>query len=105
MVGVLGDVPQQAAYALPAIEIEVDVDARRGRFAVPGLLETTGAPILNPVTGAEHRVRLDLPNGVEYRLAEIGSATTHGTGEIRLDFARSYGQFANIHLSHSGVVA
>ncbi|HVH32851.1 MAG TPA: DUF1326 domain-containing protein, partial [Tahibacter sp.] len=87
------------------IELEVDVDARRGRFAVPGLLETIGSPIINPVTGAEHRVRIDLPNGFEYRLAEIGSATTHGTGDIKLDFARSYGQFANIHLSQSGVVA
>ena len=58
------------------IEYEVDVDARRGRFRVPGLVETVGEPIRNPVTGAEHRARIDLPHGFEYRLAEIGSGTT-----------------------------
>ena len=45
------------------IEYEVDIDARRGRFRVPGVIETTGEPIRNPVTGAEHRVRIDLPHG------------------------------------------
>ena len=97
--------PHKLPTLYKPIEFEVDVDARRGHFSVPGLLQTTGEPILNPVTGAEHRVRIDLPNGFEYRLAEIGSASTHATGEIRLDFDGSYGQFARLHLSHAGVVA
>ncbi len=87
------------------IELEIDVDARRGRLVVPGLLETVGEPIRNPVTGAEHRARIDLPHGFEYRLAEIGSGRTRATGEINLDLQNTYGQFANIHLSHAGVVS
>ncbi len=86
------------------IEFEVDVDARRARLVVPGILESSGEPIRNPVTGAEHRVRIDLPHGFEYRLAEIGSGRTKSTGQIKLDLANSYGQFARIHLSHAGVV-
>jgi hypothetical protein len=97
--------PNKLPTLYKPIEFEVDVDARRGRFSVPGLLQTTGEPILNPVTGAEHRVRIDLPNGFEYRLAEIGRASTQGTGEIPLDLDGSYGQFARLHLSHAGVVA
>jgi hypothetical protein len=87
------------------IEYEVDVDARSGRFRIPGLVETVGEPIRNPVTGAEHRVRIDLPDGFEYRLAEIGSGTTRATGAIPLPgLANTYAQFARIHLSNKGVV-
>jgi hypothetical protein len=86
------------------IEFEVDVDARRARLRVPGIVESSGEPIRNPVTGAEHRVRIDLPHGFEYRLAEIGSGKTKATGQIPLDLANTYGQFARIHLSHAGVV-
>lgn len=86
------------------IEIEVDVDARRGKVRVPGLVEVDGEPIRNPVTGAEHRARIDLPQGFEYSLAEMGSASGKATGPIPLEFKDTYGQFANIHLSHAGIV-
>ncbi len=87
-----------------AIDFEVDVEARTARLSIPGVVETTGEPILNPVTGAVHRARIDLPHGFEYALAEMGSGTTKATGEIKLDFEASYGQFAHIHLSPSGPV-
>ena len=86
------------------IEMEIDVDNRVGRIVVPGVFETTGEPIRNPVTGNIHRARIDLPHGFEYELAEIGSASTKATGEIKLNFENSYGQFAEIHLSNTGVV-
>jgi len=65
---------------------------------------STGEPIRNPVTGAEHRARIELPHGFEYRIAEMGSGTTKATGTIKLDLKDSYGQFAHIHLSNKGVV-
>jgi len=34
--------------------------------------EGRGEPILNPVTGAQHRVRIDMVDSFEYTLAEIG---------------------------------
>lgn len=86
------------------IEFTVDVDGRRARLAVPGILETVGEPIRNPVNGAEHRARIDLPNGFEYRIGEIASGTTRATGAIKLDLQNTFGLFANIHLSHAGVV-
>lgn len=86
------------------IEFEVDVDGRKGRYVVPGLVEARGEPIKNPVTGAEHRVRIELPHGFEYELAEIGSGTSKTRGHIRLDLNSSYGQFAYLHLNNQGVV-
>jgi len=86
------------------IEFEVDVDERTARLSIPGIVETRGEPIKNPVTGAVHRVRIDMPDGFEYSLAEIGSGTTKATGEIKLDFQASYGQFNNLHLTATGPV-
>ena len=88
------------------IEYNVDVDARRGRFRVPGIVDTVGEPIKNSVTGAEARARIDLPNGFEYRIAEMDSGTTIASGAIALPgLVNSYAQFARIHLSEKGVVA
>lgn len=86
------------------IDFEVDVEARKGRYSVPGLVESVGEPIRNPVTGAETRARIDLPNGFEYEIAEIGSGTTKTQGNVLLDLKASYGQFAHLHLNNNGVI-
>jgi len=86
------------------IEFTVDVENRTARLVVPGVIDGTGEPSLNPVTGNPHRARIDLPNGFEYELAEMGSGTTTTKGAIALHFEKSYGQFANIHLNNKGVV-
>lgn len=85
-------------------EFDVDVEARKGRTVVPGILETIGRPIRNPVTGNEHRVRIDLPHGFEYEIAEIGSASTKTSGNVELNLTDSYGQFNHLHLNNHGPV-
>lgn len=88
-----------------SIDFEVDVEGRRGRLSVPGYVEMTGEPIRNKVTGAESRAQICLPDGFEYEVAEIGSASSHTTGgPMEVDFGNSYGQFANLHLCSQGVV-
>ena len=60
--------------------------------------------VRNPVTGHEHRARIDLPDGFEYEIAEIGSASGRSQGNIRLDRKDSYAQFACLHLNTKGPV-
>ena len=87
------------------IDFEVDVTGRRGKLSVPGYVEMTGEPIRNPVTGAEARAQICLPNGFEYEVAEIGSASSRTTGgPMGIEIASKYAQFAKIHLSTHGVV-
>ncbi|TFF18375.1 DUF1326 domain-containing protein [Jiella endophytica] len=90
--------------AFRKIAMTVDVDERRGSIHVDGFIDTAGEPIRNPVTGQPHRARIDLPNGFEYSLAEIGSASTQTKGPIALSLKDSYGQFARLHLSGQGPV-
>jgi hypothetical protein len=57
------------------------------------------------VTGAEHRARIQMPEGVEFRTAEAGSGTTRTTGQIPLpDLETTHAQFTCIHFSNRGVV-
>ena len=87
------------------IKVAIDVEARRGHIRVPGIIETIGEPIRNPVTGAELRARIQMPEGVEFRIAEAGSGTTRTTGQIPLpDLESTHSQFAYIHFSNTGVV-
>ena len=88
------------------IEFSADVDGRMGRVHVPGVLDITSEPIRNPVTGAAHRVRIDMPGGFEYTQAEVAQATTK-TGKkaaIPLDWRGSHAHFTQLHYTRQGVV-
>ncbi|MEO7655278.1 MAG: DUF1326 domain-containing protein [Sphingomicrobium sp.] len=85
-------------------EMSVDVDGRVGRTKLGDEVTITGNPIKNPVDGSDVRARIDLPDGFEYELAEIGSASSRATGPMPLELSNSYAQFANIHLDSHGVV-
>ena len=86
------------------IDFEVDIERRRGRIVFPGYIDARGEPILNPVTGSEHRVRIDSPNGFEFRLAEIGRGWSTTNKPMQLDLADSYSQFCHLNLTQSGVI-
>jgi hypothetical protein len=86
------------------IDFEVDIDARKGRLVVRGVTEGRGEPIKNPITGAEHRVRIDLPDGFEYLLAEIGRGWTTVSRPMQFKLDDSYAQFAHVNLCQSGIL-
>jgi hypothetical protein len=86
------------------IEMELDIEGRTATIAIPGVLESTGRPIVSPATGDEHRVRIDIPHGIEFEIAEVGSASTRASGAIELDLTDTYGQFNRVHHMRTGVV-
>ena len=91
-----------ALYA--SIAFEVDIEARTAKVSIPGILESTGQPIRSPATGDVHRVRIEIPNGIEFERAEIGSATTRAGGRITLNLRDTYGQFNRLDHSGRGLV-
>jgi hypothetical protein len=86
------------------IDLDIDVDGRKGRIFVKGYIDTVGTPILNKVTGAESRAQIVLPDGFEYTVAEVGSATSRTMGPVEVSLTDTYGQFARLHLNNHGVV-
>jgi hypothetical protein len=86
------------------IDFDLDVDARHARLVVPDWIDARGEPIRNAVTGEEHRARINLPNGFEYDVAEIGRGWAETEGPLRVSLADSHAQFARLHITESGVV-
>jgi hypothetical protein len=86
------------------IEFDANIARRKARVVIPGVLESTARPIQSPATGAEHRVRIGLPNGIEFDVAEIASGTTKTMASIALDLRDSYFHFNALRQSGTGVV-
>ena len=86
------------------IALDLDVEERRGRMVIENYVDMTGEPLRNKVTGAASRAQIVLPDGFEYSVADIGSASSRTSGAMALELTDSYGQFAHLHLNSHGVV-
>ena len=58
------------------IEIKLDRTRRQATVHIPGIAEGQIEPIKNPVTGEEHRALIVLPNGFEYKEAEMANTVS-----------------------------
>ncbi|MFQ5937151.1 MAG: DUF1326 domain-containing protein [Acidiferrobacterales bacterium] len=85
------------------IELEIDVAGRKAQLKVAGLVEAGAEPLKNPVTGAEHRARIDLPFGKEFQQAEVASGTTKATGAVALEFTSSHAHFVENRTTSRGI--
>jgi hypothetical protein len=88
------------------IEFECDIEARTGRFHVPGMMELGIEPILNPVTGRPHRAQIRLPEGFEFREAEMGSATFTSADRdvLARDHGKVYGALTYVAYGPHGII-
>jgi hypothetical protein len=86
------------------IDFEVDIERRTAHIVMPGMLESTASPIRSPATGSEHRVRINLPNGIEFDVAEIGSGTTKTTASVALDLKDTYCHFTYLRQTGRGAL-
>jgi hypothetical protein len=85
------------------IELESDPERRVASMKVNGLGDFRIEPIRNPVTGEEHRARIELPNGFEYKVAEMGNCVENRAmfGGKTIRNTNSYAQFASVDWSNS----
>jgi len=86
------------------IELAIDLERATARVRVPGLIEAEAHPIKNPVTGAPHRVRIELPEGMEFTEAEFAAGSCRTQGPIELNFDDTHAHLARIHWSTHGLV-
>ena len=88
------------------ITFEFDLAARKARVLVPGILETVSGPLIVPATGNEQRVRLQMPNGFEYKEMEVAqSVVLKGTGAIKFDHKGTHSSLANVDHTPTGLAA
>jgi hypothetical protein len=58
------------------ITLTVDREKRSATIRIPGIAESNVEPIKSPATGEEQRARIALPNGFEYKEAEMGNTVS-----------------------------
>ncbi len=86
------------------IEFDFDLAARTGRFHVPGAMEMTLEPIRNPVTGKPHRAQIVLPDGFEFRAAEMASGSFRSSGDLAMTSQDTYGFLIDVAYGPYGVI-
>ncbi|MFQ5443834.1 MAG: DUF1326 domain-containing protein, partial [Nitrospinales bacterium] len=86
------------------IDLSIDVDARVAHSKIEGLVESVGAPMVNPHSGEVSRAGIHLPDGFEYTYAEIGAGHSKVTSGIELNLHNSYAQFNILHMNQDGVI-
>ena len=73
------------------IDFFCDLENRTGHVRVPGHLELRLEPIKNPVTGKPHWAVIRLPEGFEYREAEMASGSFQGHKDWDFEHSNCYG--------------
>lgn len=87
------------------IELRFDYAGRRARLSIPGVLRCDVEPIKNPVTGAEHRIQVVMPEGFEHREGEVAHASISSTGGIKFEVPKGHATLANVEQTPAGVAA
>ena len=87
------------------VQMEFDKEGRWARLAIPGVLETEVEPIRNPVTGAEHRIQVVMPEGFEHRGGEVASSNIRSTGAIVYETRGGHSTLAHVVQTPQGVAA
>lgn len=82
-----------------------DIESRTGGFRIEAHLALELEPIRNPVTGRPHRARIVLPEGFEFREAEVASGSFTSDGEIRMQRQQRYGALWNAAYGPYGIIA
>lgn len=86
------------------IDFDADIERRTAKVQIGDVLTSTGRPIRAPHDGGEHRVRIDIPGGIEFSIAEIGNASTVANAAIRLNLNDSFGQWHLLKHGPEGVI-
>jgi hypothetical protein len=97
--------PNVSEPVVAPIEFEHDREKRRARVRIAELGESRIEPIRDTVSGAEHRARIDLPNGFEFRVAEMGDSVhwrTAAGDHLTMEHEHTYAQLARVDWSSDG---
>jgi len=86
------------------IDMDIDMEARTARCEAKGTARVRGEPIRNPVTGAEHRVGIVLPNGFEFTRNECGRGWSVALGEVSMCLEDTNASWHETHLNRHGIM-
>ncbi|MFQ5938164.1 MAG: DUF1326 domain-containing protein, partial [Acidiferrobacterales bacterium] len=87
------------------INLEVNLDLRTASVDIPGVVRSTGRPIINKFNGEPFHIALARPTGsFEFTYGEIGRGTTSVSGKMEMAFKDSWALFCVHHYNQDGLI-
>ena len=87
------------------IELEANFALRTAEVEIPGVMKSSGRPIINEFNGQPFHVALARPSGsFEFTYAEIGLGTTSVTGAMEMAFEDSWAHYCVHHFNQDGLI-
>ncbi len=87
------------------IDLEANLELRTARVDIPGIMKSSGKPIINEFNGQPFHIALARRSGsFEFTYAEIGLGTTSVTGDIEMAFEDSWAHYCVHHFSQDGLI-
>jgi len=87
------------------IALEANLELRTAEVDIPGVVRSSGRPIINAFNGQPFHIALARPSGsFEFTYAEIGQGTTSATGDMEMAFEDTWATFCVHHFNQDGLV-
>lgn len=87
------------------IDLEADLKLRTARVEIPGIMKSSGSPIINEFTGQPFHVALARPSGrFDFTYAEIGLGKTWVTGDMKMAYEDTWAHFCVHHFNQDDLV-
>jgi len=87
------------------IDLEASFEFRTARVNIPGVMKSSGTPIINKFNGQPFHIALAWPSGsLEFTYAGIGLGTTSVTGDIEMASEDSWAHYCVHHLNQDGLI-
>jgi hypothetical protein len=81
------------------------LELRTARVDIPGVMKSSGRPIINEFNGEPFHIALARPSGsFEFTYAEIGLGRTSVTGDMEMAFEDSWAHYCVHHFNQDGLV-
>lgn len=87
------------------INLEANLEERTAKVDIPGVMKSSGRPIINEFSGEPFHIALARRRGsFEFVYAEIGLGTTSVTGAMEMAYADSWAHYCVHHFNQDGMV-
>lgn len=87
------------------INVDMDLEGRRAKVDIPGVLISEGKPIVNVFNDEPFHIAIARPAGsFEFTYGEIGRGTTKVSGDLNMAFEDSWALFCIHHYNQNGLI-
>jgi hypothetical protein len=87
------------------IGLETNLELRTATVDIPGIMKSSGKPIINEFNGEPFHVALARSSGsFEFTYAEIGLGKTSVTGDMEMAYEDSWAHFCVHHYNQDGMI-